>query len=118
MESHHEDYPFSTPEALIVAAADIISGARPGARRDTVENYVKRLTQLENIANSFAGVERSYAISAGREIRIFVHPEKIDDLKALQLAKEMAKKIESELKYPGEIKINVIRETRAVEYAR
>lgn len=118
MESHHEDYPFSTPEALIVAAADIISGARPGARRDTVENYVKRLTELENIANSFAGVERSYAISAGREIRIFVHPEKIDDLKALQLAKEMAKKIESELKYPGEIKINVIRETRAVEYAR
>ncbi len=118
MESHHEDYPFSTPESLIVAAADVISGARPGARRDTVENYVKRLTELENIVNSFAGVEKSYAISAGREIRIFVQPEKIDDLKALQLAKEMAKKIESELKYPGEIKVNVIRETRAVEYAR
>jgi len=118
MESHHEDYPFSTPESLIVAAADIISGARPGARRDTVENYIKRLTELENIVNSFAGVEKSYAISAGREIRIFVQPEKIDDLKALQLAKEMAKKIESELKYPGEIKVNVIRETRAVEYAR
>ncbi len=118
MESHHEDYPFSTPESLIVAAADVISGARPGARRDTVENYIKRLTELENIVNSFAGVEKSYAISAGREIRIFVQPEKIDDLKALQLAKEMAKKIESELKYPGEIKVNVIRETRAVEYAR
>jgi len=118
MESHHEDYPFSTPESLIVAAADVISGARPGARRDTVENYIKRLTELENIVNSFAGVEKSYAISAGREIRIFVQPEKIDDLRALQLAKEMAKRIESELKYPGEIKVNVIRETRAVEYAR
>ncbi|MDO8743372.1 MAG: ribonuclease Y [Candidatus Azambacteria bacterium] len=118
MESHHEDYPFSTPESFIVAAADVISGARPGARRDTVENYIKRLTELENIANSFAGVEKSYAISAGREIRIFVQPEKIDDLKAIQLAKEMAKRIESELKYPGEIKVNIIRETRAVEYAR
>ncbi|MFH1393008.1 MAG: ribonuclease Y [Patescibacteria group bacterium] len=118
MESHHEDYPFATPESFVVAAADIISGARPGARRDTVENYIKRLTELENIANSFPGVEKSYAISAGREIRIFVHPEKIDDFKALQLAKEMAKRIESELKYPGEIKVNIIRETRAVEYAR
>lgn len=118
MESHHEDYPFSTPESLIVTAADALSAARPGARRDTVENYIKRLTELENIVNSFAGVEKSYAISAGREIRIFVQPEKIDDLKALQLAKEMAKRIESELKYPGEIKVNVIRETRAVEYAR
>ncbi len=118
MESHHEDYPFATPESFIVTAADAISAGRPGARRDTVENYVKRLTNLENIANSFSGVERSYAISAGREIRIFVHPEKIDDLKALQLAKEMARRIESELKYPGEIKVHVIRETRAVEYAK
>ncbi|MDO8443431.1 MAG: ribonuclease Y [Candidatus Azambacteria bacterium] len=118
MESHHEDYPFATPESFVVAAADIISGARPGARRDSVENYIKRLTELENIANSFPGVEKSYAISAGREIRIFVQPEKIDDFKALQLAKEMAKRIESELKYPGEIKVNIIRETRAVEYAR
>ncbi|MEK7134966.1 MAG: ribonuclease Y [Patescibacteria group bacterium] len=118
MESHHEDYPFSTPESLIVTAADALSGGRPGARRDTVENYIKRLTELENIVNSFAGVEKSYAISAGREIRIFVQPEKIDDLKALQLAKEVAKRIESELKYPGEIKVNVIRETRAIEYAR
>ena len=118
MESHHEDYPFATPESFIVTAADAISAGRPGARRDTVENYVKRLTNLENIVNSFAGVEKSYAISAGREIRIFVHPEKIDDLKAFQLAKDMARKIESELKYPGEIKVNVIRETRAVEYAK
>ena len=118
MESHHEDYPFSTPESFIVTAADAISAGRPGARRDTVENYVKRLTNLENIANSFHGVEKSYAISAGREIRIFVHPEKIDDLKALQLAKDMARRIESELKYPGEIKVNVIRETRSVEYAK
>src|SRR3989344_4539809 len=110
MESHHEDYPFSSSESFIVAAADIISGARPGARRDSVENYIKRLTELENIAKSFAGVEKSYAIAAGREIRIFVHPEKIDDLKAIQLAKEMAKRIES--------KLNIIRETRAVEYAR
>jgi ribonuclease Y len=118
MESHHEDYPFSIPESFIVAAADVISGARPGARRDTVENYIKRLTDLENIVNSFEGVEKSYAISAGREIRIFVQPEKIDDLKAMRLAKEVAKKIEEELKYPGEIKVNVIRETRTVEYAR
>ena len=118
MESHHEDYPFATPEAYIVAAADAISGARPGARRDTVENYIKRLTELENIVNAFSGVEKSYAISAGREIRIFVQPDKVDDLQALKLAKEMAQKIESELKYPGEIKVNVIRETRAVEYAK
>ncbi|KKS43845.1 MAG: Ribonuclease Y [Candidatus Azambacteria bacterium GW2011_GWB1_42_17] len=118
MESHHEDYPFETLESYIVTAADAISGARPGARRDSVENYIKRLTELENIVNAFHGVEKSYAISAGREIRIFVQPEKIDDLKALQLAKEVAKKIESDLKYPGEIKVNVIRETRAIEYAR
>ncbi len=118
MQSHHEDYPFTTPESLIVTAADIISASRPGARRDTVENYIKRLTHLENIADSFEGVEKSYAISAGREIRIFVSPTKIDDLKAIQLAKEIAGRIESELKYPGEIKVNVIRETRAVEYAK
>ncbi|MBI2635023.1 MAG: ribonuclease Y [Parcubacteria group bacterium] len=118
MESHHEDYPFSTLESYIVTAADGISGGRPGARRDTIENYVKRLTELEGIVNSFEGVEKSYAISAGREIRVFVAPQTIDDLKALQLAKEIAKRIESELKYPGEIKVNVIRETRAIEYAR
>ena len=118
MESHHEDYPFETLESYIVAAADAISGARPGARRDTVENYIKRLTELENIVNTFGGVEKSYAISAGREIRIFVQPDKVDDLQAFQLAKDVARKIEAELKYPGEIKVNVIRETRSVEYAK
>ena len=101
-----------------MTAADGISGGRPGARRDTIENYIKRLTELESIVNSFEGVEKSYAISAGREIRVFVSPQTIDDLRALQLAKEIAKRIESELKYPGEIKVNVIRETRAIEYAR
>ncbi|MEK7124886.1 MAG: ribonuclease Y [Patescibacteria group bacterium] len=118
MESHHEEYPYSTLESRIVQAADAISGARPGARRDTVEIYLKRLEDLERIANSFEGVEKSYAIQAGREMRIFVTPSKIDDLAALQLARDVAKKIESEMKYPGEIKVNVIRETRAIEYAR
>ncbi|OHB22265.1 MAG: ribonuclease Y [Parcubacteria group bacterium RIFCSPLOWO2_01_FULL_48_18] len=118
MEAHHEDYPFATPESYIVAAADAISAARPGARRDTLENYIKRLEDLEKIAVGFPGVKNAYAISAGREIRIFVEPEKIDDFAALQLAKDIASKIQSELRYPGEIKVNVIREIRAVEYAR
>ena len=118
MEAHHEEYPFASPEAYVVAAADALSGARPGARRDTVENYLKRLGELEKIATSFEGVKSAYAISAGRELRIFVTPEKIDDFRALQLAKDIAAKIESELKYPGEVKVNVIREVRAVEYAR
>lgn len=118
MESHHEEYPFSTSESFIVAAADILSAARPGARRDTVENYLKRLQDLEKIATSFDGIKTAYALSAGREVRIFVVPEKIDDFGALQLAKSIAGKIQSELKYPGEIKVNVIRETRAVEYAK
>lgn len=118
MEAHHEEYPFSSPESFIVAAADVLSAARPGARRDTVENYLKRLAELEKIVNSFAGVKNSYALSAGREIRVFVVPEKIDDFGALQLAKDIAAKIQSEMKYPGEIKVNVIREMRAVEYAR
>jgi len=118
MEAHHEEYPFASPEAYIVAAADALSAARPGARRDTLENYLKRLEDLEKIALSFDGVKNAYAISAGRELRIFVIPEKIDDFKALQLARDIANKIESELKYPGEIKVNVIREVRAVEYAR
>ncbi len=118
MKSHHEEYPFSTPESYIVAAADALSAARPGARRDTLENYIKRLKELEKIASEFNGVKSSYAVSAGRELRIFVTPEKIDDFKALQLAKNIANKIESELKYPGEIKVNVIREIRAVEYAK
>lgn len=118
MEAHHEEYPYSTLESRIVQAADAISGARPGARRDTVEIYLKRLEDLERIANSFEGVEKSYAIQAGRELRIFVTPTKVDDLSAMKLARDMAKKIESEMKYPGEIKVNVIRETRAIEYAR
>ncbi|MBI2669911.1 MAG: ribonuclease Y [Candidatus Yanofskybacteria bacterium] len=118
MEAHHEEYPYSTLESRIVQAADAISGARPGARRDTVEIYLKRLEDLERIANSFEGVEKSYAIQAGRELRIFVTPTKVDDLSAMKLARDIAKKIESEMKYPGEIKVNVIRETRAIEYAR
>ncbi|PIU98192.1 ribonuclease Y [Candidatus Wolfebacteria bacterium CG03_land_8_20_14_0_80_40_12] len=118
MEAHHEEYPFASPEAYVVAAAEAISGARPGARRDTLENYLKRLEELEKIALNFEGVKSVYAISAGRELRIFVTPEKIDDFRALQLAKDIAAKIESELKYPGEIKVNVIREIRAVEYAK
>lgn len=118
MESHHEEYPFSTPEAFIVTAADVLSAARPGARRDSVENYLKRLEELEKIVNSFEGVKTSYALSAGREIRVFVVPEKVDDFGALQMARNIAAKIQSELKYPGEIKVNVIREIRAVEYAR
>jgi ribonuclease Y len=118
MEAHHDEYPYTSLESRIIQAADAISAARPGARRDTVEIYLKRLEDLEKIANSFEGVEKSYAIQAGRELRIFVTPTKIDDLTALQLAREVAKRIETELKYPGEIKVNVIRETRAIEYAR
>lgn len=118
MEAHHEEYPYAILEARIVQAADAISGARPGARKDTVEIYLKRLEDLERISNSFEGVEKSYAIQAGRELRVFVTPNRIDDLAALKLAKDIAKKIEEEMKYPGEIKVNVIRETRAIEYAR
>lgn len=118
MEAHHEEYPYVTLESRIVQAADAISGARPGARKDTVEIYLKRLEDLEKIAGSFDGVEKSYAIQAGRELRIFVTPIKIDDLGAIKLAKDIAKKVEEEMKYPGEIKVNVIRETRAIEYAR
>ena len=118
MQSHHEDYPFESTEAVIIRVADAISAARPGARKDTLENYIKRLEELENIANTFEEVEKSYAIQAGREIRIFVTPEKIDDLGALKLSRKVADKIEETLNYPGEIKVHVIRETRAVEYAR
>ena len=118
MEAHHEEYPYVTLESRIVQSADAISGARPGARKDTVEIYLKRLGDLERIAGSFEGVDKSYAIQAGRELRIFITPTKIDDLGAIKLAKDIAKKIEEEMKYPGEIKVNVIRETRAIEYAR
>jgi ribonuclease Y len=118
MKSHHEDYPFETPESMIISAADAISASRPGARKDTLENYLKRLEELEAVANSFPEVEKTYAIQAGREIRVFVKPDKTDDLGAIKLSRSIADKIEKELKYPGEIKVNVIRETRVVEYAR
>ena len=118
MKSHHEEYPYESLEAIIVQVADQISGARPGARKESLENYLKRLSDLENIATSFSGVEKAYAIQAGREVRVFVKPEEIDDFGARKLAREIADKIEAELKYPGEIKVNVIRENRVIEYAR
>ena len=116
--AHHGDVEPKTIEAVLVQAADAISGARPGARRETGTNYVKRLEKLEEIASSFRGVDKSYAIQAGREVRVIVKPEQIDDAKAMFLAKDIAKKIESELEYPGQIKVNVIREFRSVEYAK
>jgi len=116
--AHHDDIEPKTVEAILVRAADAISGGRPGARRESLESYIKRLTELENIANAFAGVEKSFAIQAGREIRIIVKPLDIDDLQAVKLAKDIAVKIEKDLQYPGTIKVNVIRETRAVEYAK
>ncbi|OGM91183.1 ribonuclease Y [Candidatus Wolfebacteria bacterium RIFCSPHIGHO2_01_FULL_48_22] len=118
MEAHHDEYPYAIPEAYVVASADALSAARPGARRDTIENYLKRLQELENIATQFEGVKQAYAISAGRELRIFVTPERIDDFGSLQMARDIANKIEAELRYPGEIKVVVIREMRAVEYAK
>ena len=116
--AHHGDVEPKTIEAVLVQAADGISGARPGARRETGTNYVKRLEKLEEIAAGFAGVERSFAIQAGREVRVIVKPDQVDDAKALFLAKDIAKKIETELEYPGQIKVNVIREFRSVEYAK
>ena len=118
MQSHHEEYPYETIESIIVQTADAISGGRPGARRDSVENYLKRLEDLEAIAKSFEGVDKSYALQAGREIRIFVTPEEISDLEAKKLARDVALRVEQELKYPGEIKVNVIRESRVIEFAR
>lgn len=118
MEAHHEEYPYSNPESYIVQVADAISGGRPGARRDSVENYIKRLQELEGIADSYEGVEKSYAIAAGREVRVFVKPGDVTDLEARELARNIALRIENELKYPGEIKINVIRESRSIEFAR
>src|SRR3990172_4084509 len=118
MKSHHEEYPYETIESIIVQTADAISGGRPGARRDSVENYLKRLQELEALVNAFPGIEKSYALQAGREIRIFVTPEKISDAEAKIMARDIALKIEQELKYPGEIKVTMIRETRVIEYAR
>lgn len=116
--AHHGDVEATSVEAVLVAAADAVSAARPGARRETLESYLKRLTRLEEIAESFDGIEKSFAIQAGREIRIMVKPEKVDDVMSVQLAREIVKKIESELEYPGQIKVTVIRETRAVDYAK
>ncbi|MEW6726120.1 MAG: ribonuclease Y [Bacillota bacterium] len=116
--AHHGDEEPKTIEAVLVQAADAISAARPGARRETLESYIKRLTKLEEIANSFPGVDKAFAIQAGREIRIMVKPDKVDDLGAVRLVREIARKVENELEYPGQIKVVIIRETRVVEYAK
>ena len=116
--AHHGDEEPKTIQAVLVAAADAVSAARPGARRETLESYIKRLTKLEEIADSFEGVDKSYAIQAGREVRIMVKPDKIDDLAAIRLAKDIVKRIESDMEYPGQIRVTVIRETRAVDYAK
>ena len=118
IEAHHGDVDFQTLEAVLIQSADAISAVRPGARRETLEAYIKRLENLENIADSFEGVEKSYAIHAGREIRIMVKPDRIDDYTSIQVARDIVKKIEGELEYPGQIKVTVIRETRAVDYAK
>jgi ribonuclease Y len=118
MACHHGDYEPQSVEAVLVTAADSISAARPGARRETLENYIKRLQKLEEISSSFEGVEKSYAIQAGREVRIMVKPDRIDDAASVQLSRDIVKRIEAELEYPGQIKVTVIRETRAVEYAK
>ncbi|MFA5080664.1 MAG: ribonuclease Y [Candidatus Paceibacterota bacterium] len=118
VKSHHEEHPYESLESRIVQAADQISGARPGARKDTLENYLKRLEDLEDIAVSFHGVDKAYAIQGGRELRVFVQPKDIDELEAHKLAKEIAQKIQQELRYPGEIKILLIRESRIIEYAK
>ena len=116
--SHHQEVPQESVEAIIVEVADAISGARPGARRESVEDFFKRVRMLEEIANSFEGVEESYALQAGREIRVIIRPEKIDDLAAARLSRDVAKKIEENMQYPGQIKVTVIRETRAIEFAK
>ena len=117
-EQHHDDMEATSVEALIVRVCDAISASRPGARNISAENFVERMKELENIANGFPGIEKSYAISAGREVRVFVQPQQIDDLSAIRLARDIATKIESSMNYPGTIKVNVIRETRAIEFAK
>ncbi|MDP4007400.1 MAG: ribonuclease Y [bacterium] len=118
MKSHHEQYPYESIEAVLVQAADAISAARPGARKDSLENYLKRIAELENVANAFEGIEKSYAIQAGREIRVFVNSKQVSDVEAEKLAKDIANRIEEDLKYPGEIKVTLVRENRFIEYAR
>jgi ribonuclease Y len=117
-EQHHDDVEATSTEALIIRVVDAISASRPGARNISAENFVERMKDLENVANSFKGIEKSYAISAGREVRVFVKPQQIDDLAAIKLARDISTKIESTMQYPGTIKVNVIRETRAVEFAK
>ncbi|MCL4358009.1 ribonuclease Y, partial [Patescibacteria group bacterium] len=117
-EQHHDDVEATSVEALIIRVVDAISASRPGARNISAENFAERMKDLENIANSFSGIDKSYAISAGREVRVFVRPQQIDDLNAIRLARDIATKIESSMQYPGTIKVNVIRETRAVEFAK
>ena len=118
VEAHHGDVEPKTLEAVLVQAADAISASRPGARRETLEAYIKRLQNLEEIANSFESVDKSFAIQAGREVRIIVKPEKVSDAEMTVLARDIAKKVESDMEYPGQIKVNVIRESRAIEYAK
>jgi ribonuclease Y len=118
MRAHHEEYPYETPESIIVQVADAISGGRPGARRDSIENYIKRLSDLEGIATNLAGVDKAFAIAAGREIRVLVNPTTLNELQASTLARTIATTIEAQLRYPGEIKVHVIRETRVISYAR
>ena len=118
IEAHHNDVEPRTIVACLVQAADAISAARPGARRENLENYIKRLEQLESIATSFQGVEKAYAIQAGREVRVMVKPEQVNEDQMVILARDLAKKIEEEMEYPGQIKVNLIRETKCVEYAK
>lgn len=118
IEAHHDDIEATTPEALVVRVADALSAARPGARNISAENFVERMKDLENIATSFKGIDKAYAISAGREVRVIVSPKSVDDLSAIKLARDIANKIESTMQYPGTIKVNVIRETRAIEFAK
>lgn len=118
MRAHHEEYPYETPESIIVQVADSLSGSRPGARRDSMENYIKRLTDLEAIATAIVGVDKAFAISAGREIRVLVNPDQLTDMATHELARTIATNIETQLRYPGEIKVHVIRETRVISYAR
>ena len=118
IEAHHGDVEAQSIVAVLVQAADAISAARPGARREDMENYIKRLEKLEEIASGFGGVEKAYAIQAGREVRVMVKPDQVSDTDMKLIARDMAKKIEEEMRYPGQIKINLIRETRAVDYAK
>jgi ribonuclease Y len=118
IHAHHDDVPHESTESVLVQAADGISGSRPGARREAFESYVKRLTKLEEIANAFKGVEKTAVIQAGREIRVIVTPDQVNDVQAAELSDQIARKIENELQYPGQIRVVVIRETRSVDFAR